>query len=269
MLGLLKTSIILTIGIVCVFLIFGFLLGMIEKRTSRNLMKKFGEKSIIITGIVGTSIHELSHYVMAKIFFHKVTGIKLFTLKIKSNELGHVRHSYNKNSYYQRAGNFFIGIAPIVFGTAIIILLFRLLLPESWTLVVDKFDFHNYINLSKNFNLTDFTSMLFEDSLLVIKTLFSLNNILSISFWIFLFLAISISTHMSLSGADFKGSFSGIIFVFIFSFMMSSILIVVGFTSSEIIHWILTFDILVITFLVFAVIFSLISYVISIILSIF
>lgn len=267
MLYLIKTTLLLTIGIVAVFIISGLFLGMLEKATSKILFKKFGEKSIVVTGIIGTSIHELSHFVMCKIFLHKVTDMKLFSLKIKDTRLGYVSHSYDRKNPYQRIGNFFIGIAPIIFGTAILILLFRLFLPSSWNAVIGNFNLDNYIDLSNKFNIGDFISLLLKNSLLILKSLFTIDNLMSIKFWIFLFLAISISSHMSLSRADFTNSIDGILFILLISFLAVGLLSILGVNQNELIHLILIYNIVIIAFLFFALIFSLISYVIALLIS--
>jgi hypothetical protein len=46
--------------------------------------------------------------------------------------LGYVFHSYNRKSIYQTVGNFFIGIAPIISGTAALFLGLYFLLPHSF-----------------------------------------------------------------------------------------------------------------------------------------
>ena len=100
--------------------IFGFTIAAINKRFYYNL----GDKSHIVciaTGFIGTPIHELSHALMCIIFGHKINEIKLFTPSCSDGLLGYVNHSYNSKNFYQRMGNFFIGIAPIVFGSCLLI----------------------------------------------------------------------------------------------------------------------------------------------------
>jgi hypothetical protein len=73
--------------------------------------------SLAFLFLPGTYIHELSHYVMAKILFVPVYGFSLRP-KIFGNELrlGHVEVA--KSDFVRR---FFIGIAPILFGITILI----------------------------------------------------------------------------------------------------------------------------------------------------
>lgn len=51
------------------------------------------------------------------------------------NVLGYVRHSYNKNSLYQTIGNFFISIAPLIFGIIVILTLLKNTLSRGFFLM--------------------------------------------------------------------------------------------------------------------------------------
>lgn len=263
MIELLKLTIVSTIGIVGSFIVLGFILGLIEQQTERNLYFKFGSKAIIVTGILGTTIHEIGHYIMCKLFFHKVTDIKLFSLRMEGNELGHVSHSYNKRNIYQRIGNFFIGIGPLIFGTFIMILFFKLLLPESFNNTISNFNLKPYMSLSENFNLVSLLVDLLKNSVLILSSIFKVNNIISLKFWIFLFIAISISTHMSLSKADLKNSLDGIVFIFIINLVISFIITSFNINIDLLSSIILLYNMLIFVFLLFAIIFSIIGLIIS------
>ncbi len=73
--------------------------------------------SLAFLFLPGTYIHELSHYLMAKILFVPVYGFSLRP-KIFGNELrlGHVEVA--KTDFFRR---FLVGIAPILFGVTILI----------------------------------------------------------------------------------------------------------------------------------------------------
>ena len=73
--------------------------------------------SLAFLFLPGTYIHELSHYLMAKILFVPVYGFSLRP-KIFGNELrlGHVEVA--KSDFVRR---FLVGIAPILFGVTILI----------------------------------------------------------------------------------------------------------------------------------------------------
>ena len=54
--------------------------------------------------------------------------MKLFDPDPETGTLGYVQHTYESSSLYQMAGNFFIGIGPILLGSALIYLFLYLLL---------------------------------------------------------------------------------------------------------------------------------------------
>lgn len=72
-------------------------------------------------GWFGCAVHELSHALFALLFGHKVVAIELFNPKGKNEAMGFVKHTYNKKSVYQKAGNFFIGISPLLAGGLVLL----------------------------------------------------------------------------------------------------------------------------------------------------
>ena len=93
-----------------IMMIMGCLMAQIEKWNNRYIQKAFGWGGIILTGCIGTILHELSHLIMCLIFRHKVKQVKLFRpiQSKKDGVLGYVNHSFNPSSTYQKVGNFFI-----------------------------------------------------------------------------------------------------------------------------------------------------------------
>ncbi|AET31159.1 MAG: hypothetical protein ACTH90_01760 [Leuconostoc mesenteroides] len=78
--------------------------------------------SYTITAILsffGVVIHELSHLIVAIIFRHHITEFRLWQIS-DDGVLGYVNREYNPSSFYQKLGNIFISIAPIVGVTAAI-----------------------------------------------------------------------------------------------------------------------------------------------------
>lgn len=269
MLEILKLSLLLSLSIIGSFVIFGFLIGKIESKSNELIYNSLGKYGIIGTGIIGTTIHEFSHALLCKIFFHKITDIKWFSLNIDDRELGHVNHTFNKNSFYQRIGNFFIGVAPILIGSIILTLFYKLFLSNSFDTILKNININSYLYLGNNFSIIDFFNLLLNQFILFLKSTFTINNISSISFWIFLFIAISISTHMSLSKADFKNSLDGIIFIFIISFIISIVLVLFKIPETIILSRLIIFNVFLISFLSIGIFFSLISLIISKIISLF
>ena len=184
----------------------GLILGAFKNLICQYMQYAMGYTGILITAWIGTPIHELGHAIMCWVFHHKVIEVKLFNPDKESGVLGYVNHSYDPRSIYQKIGNFFIGIAPIVGGTLVITLLMAVMLPtECHQMVAAIKDFQWPTDISFD------SIMMIKDSIIsLFVILFTKENMKSIVFWIFIYLAISISSHMALSTADLKGASSGI-----------------------------------------------------------
>lgn len=191
-----------TVGVIIAF---GFLIAF-SRRMFCSLLGRAGHNTLLATGFIGTPIHELSHALMCLIFGHKIVEIKLFQLHSDDGTLGYVNHSYNPRNIYQQIGNFFIGIAPIVFGSGFLFLFMYLLIPETFSVVFSK--------------IQSFTGSLADESSLskilglfgsIIVSIFDFSNAGNFLWWLYLVLALMISSHMELSGADIKGSVVGLL----------------------------------------------------------
>lgn len=190
-------QIVFTIGII-------FLFGWLIALCNRKFYANFGKYGIIVcymTGFIGTPVHELSHALACLVFGHKITEIKLFQINSDDGTLGYVRHSYNPKNIYQRIGNFFIGIAPILVILSLLYLVAWLLMPgfveelESLSASVNYIDFSDVIGYVWN----------------VIQSF--LGNIATWQWWVYVMIGIVLALHMTLSGADIKGAFNGLVFL--------------------------------------------------------
>lgn len=238
-------------------IIVGLLLGFLENQANRNFQKSLGRNAIMVTGVIGTPVHELSHALTALIFGHKITDIKLFQRPDRDGVMGYVNHAYNSKNIYHQVGNFFIGIAPIFGGLLVIMALMGLLMPqvlESYMVVVTQG------MAVETLSVAAFAGV-FSAYLELLKLIFAWGNFQDITFYLFLFLAICISSHISLSPADIKGAFKGLIFIFLILLILNAI----GLSLSIMAFDMLKYNILITSFLLMAVIFSLVTYIISLI----
>lgn len=88
---------------------------------SMKLQLSSGGKLIVhIFGIIGVPIHEFSHYIFCLMFRHHVDSVSFFSPNWENGQLGCVKHSYNKYSMYQRVGQVFISLAPMIVGTILL-----------------------------------------------------------------------------------------------------------------------------------------------------
>ena len=185
------------VGVFGIFFVFSFILDFLQTKTQTVYRRSVGWKGILWTAWIGTPIHELSHALAAKIFRHKIERIDLFHPNEETGNLGSVNHSYNPNSLYQKIGNFFIGAAPLIAGPFAIILLLYILIPDSRA-IVSSFaaEFKDPADM-----LSAFVG--------AIGNLFSLANVRSWRFWLFVYLAFAIVIHMAPSRADQKNLWRG------------------------------------------------------------
>lgn len=257
----LKSSLFLTFLTVGTFLLFGYIYSLIEKKNSKYLYYTFGNTGVLLTGIIGTTIHEIGHLIMCFIFGHKITDFQLFNIKGYKYEetLGYVSHRYDKNNLYKKAGNFFIGIGPLISGTLFIILSFTLLLPEMYSLI----SLESYIDYITSFNMENIILLLFFLSKSLFLMLFNFNNLFNIKFYIFIYLMICVSTHMSLSKKDFENSTLGIFSIFIIYFVICLFCISFNFNLNNLLINFIKYDIYLMLFLSIGLAFSLISLSIS------
>ncbi len=101
-------------------------------------------------------------------------------------------------------GNYFIGVAPIVFGTLVLCLMMRWMLPSAYAVCRDYLsDFVDWQGQGEVLRQVEGIGALFISFLVILFTEIGAGGW---QIWVFLLLILSISIHMNLSGADIKGS---------------------------------------------------------------
>ena len=171
------------------YLIFALLMQRISNSIRERLISLLGVKGYIYITAPGVMIHELSHAFFCIVFRHKVVEMKLFSPE-EDGTLGYVNHRYNPESRFHRIGNFFIGTGPVWGGIFMLWLITLLLLPGRML----NFD-HGVVDSFFNF----------------------LGHIFSVNFWsrwqsyLWLYLILTISSHITLSQPDLAGAKEGAI----------------------------------------------------------
>ena len=212
-----KLSLLEMISLVGLLILIGLVLGLMERKANSYFFSTFGYKGILATAWIGTPVHEMGHALMCLIFGHKIMDMRLLTINRSDGTLGYVTHSYNQRSVYQTVGNFFIGIAPIISGIGALFLSLYYLLPNSFKVFAD------YLQagvITKTLDLTFFQGLA-SASLVLIQSIFTLSNVLNPNFWIFLLIAIGVSSHMALSSADIKGATQGLVTLYTVIFSLT------------------------------------------------
>ena len=200
------------------FVLFGPLLILalflnVSAGLTARLSLRFWGRTIFLYGFgwFGCSVHELSHAFFALIFGHKIREIALFEPNSNGESLGHVSHSFNKRSIYQKMGNFFIGIGPLLAG-GIVLFLIALILYRIEITDIFKFRFSTAI-FSEKVVFSQFSEALWSG-------LIAFRNIVfggfDHSWWksvLFGYVLYSTGSSMTLSKSDVKGALSGFIWL--------------------------------------------------------
>ena len=105
------------------------LLHALERLLAERLQSRFGWRGVLVTGWLGVPVHELSHAAACLLFGHRVEKLTLFAPDPRTGRLGAVQHAWDRRSFYQQTGRFFIGIAPVLGGALLLLLLTRWLGP--------------------------------------------------------------------------------------------------------------------------------------------
>ncbi|MCD8286950.1 MAG: metalloprotease family protein [Clostridia bacterium] len=217
-------QIVLTIGVIVVF---GLLISLCN-RGFYSSFKRHAKAVCYATGVIGTPVHELSHALFCVIFGHRIVDMKLFQISSEDGTLGYVAHTYNHRNVYQQIGNFFIGVAPIIVIAALMYLFAWLLLP-SFTQTINT--------LPATIESVSFKPLM-QNVWVIIKSFFSLIG--TWQWWVFFIIGLFLCLHMTLSGADIKTAWSGIILLLVVVLVVDFILaaikmsLLTSFTSAVI-----------------------------------
>lgn len=205
------------------FVGFALIIHWIERVTQKRLAERFGWKSVLWTGWLGTPIHELSHAAMCWVFKHEIDDIALFEPDRDSGRLGYVRHSFQTGNWFQELGNLFIGIAPLLGGSIALGGLVWLFFPDSAHAAIEA-------SGSSEGSLLDQTIAMF---VAMCRGVFAVENFGTLRFWAFIYLVTCVGSHMAPSPSDYQGASRG---VYIFGAMLLGavlVLVLLGVDASQ------------------------------------
>jgi len=182
----------------------------VGSKNSKYIQRCLGWKGYCVLGSIGVTFHELSHLIIAVIFRHKITEVRLFRPSQSriDGTLGYVDHTWKEKSVYQRIGNFFIGTAPMLFGAGLLFLVLRIAYPSSFIDVAEISEIPDAL-------IYAFSNMFTSSSLLSVWTL------------IVLLVIVFICPYMNMSGADIKGAVSGVITLILLSLLLTIVSLVI------------------------------------------
>lgn len=191
-----------------------------ERIIQRRLSTRFGWSSVLWTGWLGTPIHESSHLLMCPVFRHRIDEVAFFEPDRKSGRLGYVRHSFHQGNWFEEMGNLFIGIAPLIGGSLVLLALLFVFYPDAanaaWmatavpenlpTIPVDGQAAAASDALSSSNGIWE---QLWLRTTGMLSSLLTLANWTGPRWWIFLYLVLCVGSHMAPSKSDYQGSLKG------------------------------------------------------------
>jgi hypothetical protein len=182
------------------------LAGFLERRSNRWL----GGAAYLLLGWPGTLVHETGHALFCLLFGHRITGIKLFDFAPRDGTRGHVSHTFDPANPWQQVGNFFIGIAPILFGTLAIVAAARWLLgAEALGRMAEPLPQGGLLRTAGDW--LALARHVAAGAGTALAALLDPHRLLGWRSWLFLYLTFTIGSSISLSGADLKGALSGFV----------------------------------------------------------
>ena len=215
------------------FILFGPLLVLVVLLNlsaifSARMSVRFWGRNLFLYGFgwLGCSVHELSHALFALVFGHKINEIELFKPNNNGESLGHVSHSYDKNSIYQKIGNFFIGISPLLSGGIVLffstLLLFRFNITDLSSFRISTHIFTD-LELLKQVGLNIWSSLISYSTLVFVGA--------AAVWWksaLLIFILYSTGSSMTLSKSDVGSALSGFLWVIVIFLVFNLITLWIG-----------------------------------------
>ncbi len=213
-------AIVVLMSLVAPFVVFGVTIHWLERVIQSQLARWFGWRAVLVTGWLGTPIHELSHAAACIIFGHKIDEMRLFDPDIKAGRLGYIRHSYQKGNWWSEIGNVFIGTAPLVGGSLMLVALMTWFYPMvTWQLVQS-------IRESQWQSLDSGILMAIKLVWQTMQQVAAESNWLTWKPWLFLYFALCIGSHSAPSRGDYVGAFKGTLLLIGLLLPLTSVLMV-------------------------------------------
>jgi hypothetical protein len=211
--------------------IFGLMIQFISQFTFKSLAKSFGNGGVYLVAWLGTPLHELGHALFCVIFGHKIQEIKFFQPDPATGTLGYVHHTWNPKNPWHVLGNFFIGVGPVVLGSAVLFVLFYFLIPDShrlWDSVIVGIG-----GIEKGTTIGTYLTVFRDAALAIIRLIFTPENPTTWRFWLFLYLSICVASNIRLSWADIKGSLSGLGCIVLLFLLMNLVFLLIGNNGNQ------------------------------------
>ena len=246
-------------------IVFGLLIHFISQFTFRSLEKSFGRRGVYSVAWLGTPVHELGHALFCLIFMHRIVEIEFFKPDPVTGTLGYVYHKWNRLNPWQVLGNFFIGIGPVVLGSAVLFAIFYFLIPNSaqlWDSILVRVN-----EVGSNYSVGSYFKIITGSSLDITKLIFTIPNLTSWRFWVFCYLSICVASNIRLSLADLKAALSGFGCVILPFIVLNLVGLLIGFASEKYFPFMASSLVIIYSLFILALIMALIGFILVYLLS--
>lgn len=189
-----------------------------------RLVTKLGWKAVYLTGWIGVPVHELSHALVARLFGHRVHKLQLFKPNRRTGRLGVVEHSWDRSSGWQQVGRFCVGIAPLVLGSAMLLVLARWLGPPP----VGRLP-----HIPPGADLADVAGLLLMGARDVLLTLLDPVVWARPATWGYVYLSFAIGAHLSPSRSDLSGCGRGVLILLGVVLLADLVALALGVPSAD------------------------------------
>jgi len=203
-----------SVTIIQLFTLFGpglilvALLSQLSGYVQRLICSVIGVRSyLLLFGWLGTSIHEIGHALFAMIFGHRIVQFEPFKPDLKSGKLGQVVIGHNGNSLYQQIGRFFVGVAPILFGTTMIFIALLILFQTEMIELMQCIALLNDTALEADGGSLLYQTLAYCGAILAF--VFTPAHLADWRFYVFLYLTFAIGSSISLSKPDIENAATG------------------------------------------------------------
>lgn len=181
-------------------LILSWLMQQVNSRFLRQTNTLFGSKVYgWLFGWISIPVHELGHAFFALIFGHKITRLVLFEQKSRGGQGGYMQHKWQGGNLYQRVGNLFISLGPIIIGSLVVWLL-------SWLLLDLRFSSGEILDIEAGLvtqilGIPGFILSGISNTVLILGSIFSQFSWKTL---LFIYLSFALGSNICLSEMDMK-----------------------------------------------------------------
>ncbi len=203
--------------------ILSILLHLVHRLLTGRLLERVGWKGVLITAWLGVPVHEFSHLLMCRVFGHRVEKVQLFAPDKTTGRLGVVQHAWKRGNLWQQIGRFFIGVAPLVGGSAVLWLITRLLLPGALSTP----------DLSATAGFTEFLGAVGATARSLGEALTADGALGRWQTWVYVYLCVCIGAHLAPSASDLRGGRAGFSVLLLLLLIANAVVLGVGGSAAD------------------------------------